>query len=100
HTRFSRDWSSDVCSSDLSADTRGFTTAQLLADHLGHLVLPTLTLMLTGYAAWSRYQRTSMLEVLNSDYVRLARAKGLPNRVVLRPEERRVGKARRRRLQR
>ncbi len=67
-----------------SADTRGFTTAQLLADHLGHLVLPTLTLMLTGYAAWSRYQRTSMLEVLNSDYVRLARAKGLPNRVVLR----------------
>lgn len=67
-----------------SADTRGFTTGQLIVDHLGHLVLPTLTLMLTGYAAWSRYQRTSMLDVLNSDYVRLARAKGLPNRVVLR----------------
>lgn len=67
-----------------SADTRGFTAWQLFTDHLGHLVLPTLTLMLTGYAAWSRYQRTSMLEVLNSDYVRLARAKGLPNRVVLR----------------
>lgn len=49
-----------------------------------HLVLPTLTLMLTGYAAISRYQRASMLEVLNSDYIRLARAKGLPNRVVMR----------------
>lgn len=67
-----------------SADTRGFTAWQLFTDHLGHLVLPTLTLMLTGYAAWSRYQRTSMLEVLNSDYVRLARAKGLRNRVVMR----------------
>ncbi|MFC4564664.1 ABC transporter permease [Nocardiopsis mangrovi] len=54
------------------------------ADGFGHLILPTITLMLTGYAAWSRYQRTSMLEVLNSDYVRLARAKGLPNRVVMR----------------
>ncbi len=49
-----------------------------------HLVLPTLTLMLTGYAAISRYQRASMLEVLNSDYIRLARAKGLSNRVVMR----------------
>ena len=49
-----------------------------------HLVLPTLTLMLTGYAAISRYQRASMLEVLNSDYIRLARAKGLRNRVVMR----------------
>lgn len=67
-----------------SADTRGFTTWQLFTDHLGHLVLPTLTLMLTGYAAWSRYQRTSMLEVLGSDHIRLARAKGLPNRVVVR----------------
>ncbi|MBB6173564.1 peptide/nickel transport system permease protein [Nocardiopsis mwathae] len=67
-----------------SPDTRGFTPLESLTDAAAHLVLPTLALMLTGYAAWSRYQRTSMLEVLNSDYVRLARAKGLPDRVVMR----------------
>ena len=49
-----------------------------------HMALPTLVLMLTSFASWSRYQRTSMLEVLNSDYVRLARAKGLRNKVVIR----------------
>ena len=50
----------------------------------GHLILPTLTLMLTGYAVISRFQRASMLEVLNSDYVRLARAKGLRYSTVMR----------------
>lgn len=49
-----------------------------------HLVLPTLTLMLAGFALIGRYQRAQMLEVLNSDYVRLARAKGLRNRTVMR----------------
>lgn len=49
-----------------------------------HMALPTIVLMLTTFASWSRYQRTSMLEVLNSDYVRLARAKGLRNHVVIR----------------
>lgn len=53
-------------------------------DVLAHLVLPTLVLMLTGYAVISRFQRASMLEVLNSDYVRLARAKGVPHRTVMR----------------
>lgn len=53
-------------------------------DVLTHLMLPTLALMLTGYAALSRFQRASMLEVLNSDYIRLAKAKGLRNRVVMR----------------
>jgi peptide/nickel transport system permease protein len=48
-----------------------------LGDYSGHLVLPTLTLALIGYASWSRYQRSSMLDVLSSDYIRLARAKGL-----------------------
>jgi len=52
-------------------------------DILGHLVLPTIALALISYAAWSRYQRAAMLEVLNSDYVRLARAKGLTWRKVL-----------------
>ena len=48
-----------------------------LGDYSGHLVLPTLTLALIGYASWSRYQRSTMLDVLSSDYIRLARAKGL-----------------------
>lgn len=55
-----------------------------LADLAGHLVLPTIALALISYAAWSRYQRAAVLEVLNSDYVRLARAKGLTWRKVLR----------------
>lgn len=54
-----------------------------MADYFGHWILPTLSLALISFAAWSRYQRASMLEVLNSDYVRLARAKGLSNRRVL-----------------
>jgi peptide/nickel transport system permease protein len=52
-------------------------------DTLGHLVLPTLVLALTVYPSWSRFQRSSMVEVLDSDYVRLARAKGLSRRRVL-----------------
>ncbi|MGH8774200.1 MAG: ABC transporter permease [Jiangellaceae bacterium] len=67
-----------------SADTREFSAWELFTDSTAHLILPTLALMLTAYAALSRYQRASMLEVLNSDYVRLARAKGLRNRVVVR----------------
>jgi peptide/nickel transport system permease protein len=47
------------------------------------LLLPTVVLGLVGYASWSRFTRASMLEVLNSDYVRLARSKGLPPRTVL-----------------
>ncbi|MBW8806850.1 MAG: ABC transporter permease [Catenulisporales bacterium] len=51
----------------------------------GYLVLPTITLALSSYATWARFQRASMLDVLNSDYLRLARAKGLsPRRVMVR----------------
>ncbi len=47
-------------------------------DRAHHLVLPVLVLMVASIASYSRYMRASMLEVLNSDYVRTARAKGLP----------------------
>lgn len=67
-----------------SARVGNMTNWEYFLDSAGHLVLPTITLMLTSYAAWSRYQRTSMLEVLNSDYVRLARSKGVRNSVVVR----------------
>jgi peptide/nickel transport system permease protein len=54
-----------------------------VSDIFGHMILPTVSLALITYAAWSRFQRSSMLEVLNSDYVRLARSKGLSPRRVL-----------------
>jgi peptide/nickel transport system permease protein len=56
-----------------------------LADYAGHLVLPTIALALISFAAWSRYQRATMLDVLGADYIRLARAKGLSrSRVMVR----------------
>ncbi|SFP64278.1 peptide/nickel transport system permease protein [Variovorax sp. OK605] len=57
-----------------------------LADMLDvahHLVLPTLTLSLVYLAQYSRLARSSMLDVLGSDFIRTARAKGLADRVVL-----------------
>jgi peptide/nickel transport system permease protein len=53
---------------------------ELWSDRLGHLVLPTVSLALLSFAAWSRFQRSAMLDVLGSDYMRLARAKGLTYR--------------------
>ena len=50
---------------------------------IGFLILPTITLSLVSYATWARFQRASMLDVLNSDYMRLARAKGLSRRQVM-----------------
>ena len=52
-------------------------------DTFSHLVLPTLALMLISVATYTRYSRASMLEVLNQDYIRTARAKGLTNRTVV-----------------
>ena len=54
-----------------------------LADNLYHLVLPGVALSLELVASFTRYARASMLEVLNADYLTTARAKGLPERVVL-----------------
>ncbi|MDR0483446.1 MAG: ABC transporter permease subunit [Cellulomonadaceae bacterium] len=51
-------------------------------DQFTHLILPTVTLILISFAAYTRYTRSSMLEVMNQDYIRTARAKGLPERVV------------------
>ncbi|MFX0573268.1 ABC transporter permease [Nocardia nepalensis] len=48
-----------------------------LVDRLQHLVLPTATLALGAMAGYSRYQRNAMLDVLQSDFIRTARAKGL-----------------------
>ena len=49
---------------------------------LEHLILPTIVIAYSGMASLSRFMRTSMLDTVNSDYVRTARAKGLNQRVV------------------
>ncbi len=54
-----------------------------LLDQLRHLILPALVLGLAEAAPIIRYARSSMLEVIHQDYVRVARAKGLPEWVVL-----------------
>jgi peptide/nickel transport system permease protein len=54
-------------------------------DRLQHLALPIATLCIISFALYSRYMRASMLDVINSDYVRTARAKGVSEwRVIMR----------------
>jgi peptide/nickel transport system permease protein len=52
-------------------------------DYVRHLVLPVVTLTVTLVASWSRFGRASMLDALSSDYVRTARAKGVPRHQVV-----------------
>ena len=54
-----------------------------VVDVLHHLVLPAFTLGLVYLAQYSRLSRAAMLDVLGADYIRTARAKGLPERLVL-----------------
>jgi peptide/nickel transport system permease protein len=54
-----------------------------LGDRLSHFVLPCATLTLLTVAGIARYQRTAMLEVLPLDYVRVARAKGVPEKSIV-----------------
>jgi peptide/nickel transport system permease protein len=54
-----------------------------LLDLLHHLIAPALVLALVEVAVWSRYMRASMIDVINQDYIRTARAKGLPEKRVL-----------------
>ena len=65
-----------------AADASGGGIKDVL-DVLWHLVLPTLTLALVYLAQYSRLARSAMLDVLGSDFIRTARAKGLTERVVL-----------------
>jgi peptide/nickel transport system permease protein len=55
-----------------------------LLDRLRHLALPALTLGLVGAGGTARFQRAALLEVLNQDYIRTARGKGLTDGAVLR----------------
>ena len=60
-----------------------YTPMEKLVDRLWHLVLPALTLTLLTAAGIARYQRSALLDVVNEDFVRTARAKGASERVVM-----------------
>ena len=64
----------------VNPDAQTFTG---LVHHPSDLVLPVVTLTLSIYALFSRYMRSSAIDVLAQDYMRTARAKGLPERLVL-----------------
>ena len=59
------------------------TGIELLLDYAHHVFLPVLTVVILSIGARMRMTRTNMLEVLNSDYIRTARAKGLEEKVVI-----------------
>ena len=70
--------------------TLGRSTPNLVGDFwiqtldvLTHIALPTATLILISFATYTRYTRASMLEVMNQDYIRTARSKGLTERTVV-----------------
>ena len=66
-----------------SPDYEFLTGLERLVDTARHLVLPATTLALVLAAGVARYVRSSMLEVMQQDFVRTARAKGLPERTVI-----------------
>jgi peptide/nickel transport system permease protein len=68
---------------DQTVPILGEIKAESFGDRLWHLALPAGILTLVSLTGWSRFIRSSMLEVLKQDYVRTARAKGLIERVVI-----------------
>lgn len=63
--------------------SQSFTGGALLLDYARHMFVPILTIVVLSIGARMRMTRTDMLEVMNSDYIRTARAKGLSERVVI-----------------
>lgn len=59
------------------------TPGEKFVDRLQHILLPGIALGLASAAGTARYMRSSMLEVIRLDYIRTARAKGLPERTVV-----------------
>ena len=62
---------------------QNFTGLAHIADMGMHFILPIVVFVILGVGSWLRYVRTNMLEVLNADYVRTARAKGLSEHKVI-----------------
>ena len=63
--------------------TASYTGVALLLDYVRHMFLPILTIVILSIGARMRMTRTNMLEVMNSDYIRTARAKGLKEKTVI-----------------
>lgn len=66
-----------------SLNFKQYTFWQKIQDLAAHLALPVLVSAFGGLAGMSRYMRGNMLEVIRQDYITTARAKGLPERVVI-----------------
>ena len=62
--------------------TEGFGMTEIVLDRIWHLMLPALIMAIHGIAGLSRYTRSSMLEVIRQDYIRTAKAKGVPEETV------------------
>ena len=63
--------------------TVSYSGFRLLLDYAWHVVIPVVTIVVLSIGARMRMTRTNMLEVMNSDYIRTARAKGLTESVVI-----------------
>ena len=63
--------------------TASYTGIAMIMDYLRHMFIPVLTIVILSIGARMRMTRTNMLEVMNSDYIRTARAKGLKEKVVI-----------------
>ncbi|HUO07030.1 MAG TPA: ABC transporter permease [Phycisphaerae bacterium] len=66
-----------------STNTEWMTSTQYAGDYVWHIVLPVLCLSYAGFAYLSKIQRAAMLDNLGLDYVRTARAKGVPEHIVI-----------------
>ena len=70
-------------SSGLGDATQSSTGMAYVLEYIRYLILPVMTVVILSIGGRMRMTRTEMLEVLNSDYIRTARAKGLKERVVI-----------------
>lgn len=71
--------------STIGSETPNFAGGfwESVLDNSTQIILPTIVLTLISVASYTRYTRSSMLEVMNQDYIRTARSKGLSERVVI-----------------
>jgi peptide/nickel transport system permease protein len=68
---------------ELGRGLLGLPSLAQLGDIVQHLTLPAVSIAAISLAGYSRFQRASMLEVMHSDYLRTAKAKGLPRRTII-----------------
>ncbi len=67
----------------LEDTSKGYTGIMVMIDQFWHVMLPIFVMTILSIGGTMRYMRTNMLEVLNADYIRTARAKGLPENKVI-----------------